>query len=94
VANDIAELAVVVFFTADGFTVGSLVAVTVLMLGSVLLLLVLTLVLVLVVVTVLGLLVVVAVAIGIILWRPYVSLGCTFIVSVSTMHVTQVARVC
>jgi hypothetical protein len=102
VANDIAELAVVVLFTADGVTVGSLVAVTVLMLGSVLLLLVLILVLLLlvlvlilvlflVVVTILGLLVVV-VAFAV----PEVLLGCAFEVCVVSviMHVTSVACFC
>jgi hypothetical protein len=73
VANDIAELAVVVLGTiegtVDGNTVASLVAVTVLLLLAVillvlLLLLILVLVLILVVVTVLGLLVVIAVTVG------------------------------
>jgi hypothetical protein len=66
VTNDVAALAVVVLGTGDGFTVSSLVAVTGLVLGPVVLLLVLVLVffLILVVVTVLGLLVVIAVTIG------------------------------
>jgi hypothetical protein len=97
VADDIAELAVVVIFTADGATVRSLVAVTVLMLRSTLLLLVLALllalvlVLVLVIVTVLGLLVVV-VAFAV----PEVVRVCAFEVCVLSfvVHVASVACFC
>ena len=67
VANDIAELAVVILGTiegtVDGNTVASLVAVTVPLLFSVVLLVMLLLVLALVVVTVLDLLVVIAITV-------------------------------
>ena len=95
VANDIAELAVVVLGTGDGATIGSLVAVTVLILGSVVLLLVLALlllILILVVVPVLVLLLGFAVALAV----PDVLFARAFEVCVFSfgMHITSVARVC
>jgi hypothetical protein len=95
VTNDVAALAVVVLGTGDGATIGSLVAVTVLILGSVVLLLVLALlllILILVVVPVLVLLLGFAVALAV----PDVLFARAFEVCVFSfgMHITSVARVC